>query len=165
MDDYRASVLAFDPGSDRAGFFALSPIVQTSRGNQAIPGTARHRFPAGLRQSCIVRTGLSGKYWLRVIALFSFFNLRLSGRSEDFDETQYRVGGWRLSLNSVTGRNKLKDIMRQFQIAVFVLGTVALLAAAFFIGKDMGDTLWRTGMATVLFDVVCIQLWPCSKRT
>jgi hypothetical protein len=54
--------------------------------------------------------------------------------------------------------------MKQFQIVVFVLGTVALLAAAGFIGKDLGDTLWRTGMATPLFDVVCLQLWPCPKR-
>ncbi|HTY87540.1 MAG TPA: hypothetical protein VMB80_08755 [Candidatus Acidoferrum sp.] len=40
---------------------------------------------------------------------------------------------------------------------------MALLAAAGFIGKPMGDTLWRTGLATLLFDLVCLQLWPCSK--
>jgi len=54
--------------------------------------------------------------------------------------------------------------MRQFQIVVFVLGTAALLAAACFIGKQMGDTLWRAGVATLLADFVCIQLWPCSRR-
>jgi len=54
--------------------------------------------------------------------------------------------------------------MRPFQIVVFGLGTTALLAAACFIGKEMGNTLWRAGMATLLADLVCIQLWPCSKR-
>jgi hypothetical protein len=54
--------------------------------------------------------------------------------------------------------------MRQFQIVVFALGTVALLGAACFIGKQTGEDLWKTGMATLLFDVVCLQLWPCAKR-
>jgi len=54
--------------------------------------------------------------------------------------------------------------MRQFQIVVFVLGTPVLLAAACFIGKEMGDTLWRAGVATLLFDIVCLRLWPPAKR-
>jgi hypothetical protein len=49
-------------------------------------------------------------------------------------------------------------------MTVFVLGAVALLTAACFIGKDMGDTLWRIGIAALLFDVVCVQLWPSCKR-
>ena len=54
--------------------------------------------------------------------------------------------------------------MRQSQIVVFVLGAAALIGAVCFIGKDMGDTLWRAGMAALLFDVVYIQLWPSAKR-
>lgn len=54
--------------------------------------------------------------------------------------------------------------MRRFQIVVLVVATAALLAAACFIGKDMGDTLWRAGIAALLFDVVCLQLWPSAKR-
>jgi len=55
--------------------------------------------------------------------------------------------------------------MRKFQIVVFVLATVALLAAACFIGKEVGGELRRTGIAALLFDVVCIQLWPTPKRS
>jgi hypothetical protein len=54
--------------------------------------------------------------------------------------------------------------MRQFQIAVFVLGTASFVAAACFAGKELGDTLWRAGMAAVLFDIMCVQLWPAAKR-
>ena len=55
-------------------------------------------------------------------------------------------------------------IMRQFQIIVLGLGTAALIAAACFAGKELGDILWRAGMATLLFDVVCLQLWPGGRR-
>ncbi len=54
--------------------------------------------------------------------------------------------------------------MKQFQIVVFVLGAAALIASACFIGNVMGDALWRAGVATLLFDVVCLQLWPPAKR-
>jgi len=54
--------------------------------------------------------------------------------------------------------------MRKFQIVVFVLATAALLAAACFIGKDVGGELRRIGVCALLFDVVCIQLWPTPKR-
>ncbi|MGA1980036.1 MAG: hypothetical protein ABSG99_05680 [Sedimentisphaerales bacterium] len=54
--------------------------------------------------------------------------------------------------------------MRYFQIVVFILATASFVAAAFFIGDDMGDTLWRVGVAGVLIDIVCIQLWPLPKR-
>ena len=53
--------------------------------------------------------------------------------------------------------------MKKFQIIVFILGTASLVAAAFFIGKDMGDTLWRAGIGALLFDVVCVQLWPLPQ--
>jgi hypothetical protein len=54
--------------------------------------------------------------------------------------------------------------MRQFQIAIFILGVAAFLASIGFTGSNMGDTLWRTGVALMLGDVVCIQLWPGEKR-
>lgn len=55
--------------------------------------------------------------------------------------------------------------MRTFQIAVFVLATVALLAAAVFMGKEVGAELRRVGICALLFDLVCIQLWPTARRT
>jgi hypothetical protein len=53
--------------------------------------------------------------------------------------------------------------MRPFQVTVFALGAASLIAATLFIGKDMGDTRWRAGIAALLFDVVCLQLWPSAK--
>ncbi len=50
--------------------------------------------------------------------------------------------------------------MRSLQIVVFVLGAVALLSSACFIGKRMGEDLWKAGVATMLGDVVMILLWP-----
>jgi hypothetical protein len=55
--------------------------------------------------------------------------------------------------------------MRKFQTAIFVLGAASLIASAFGIGKDFGETLYNTGIATLLVDVVCIQLWPSAKRS
>jgi len=54
--------------------------------------------------------------------------------------------------------------MRQSQIAIFVLGAVSLIASAFGIGHDYGETLYNAGIALLLFDVVYIQLWPRAKR-
>jgi hypothetical protein len=54
--------------------------------------------------------------------------------------------------------------MRIFQIIIFVLGALALASAAFFIGKQTGEDLWKTGIAILLFDVVCLLLWPSAKR-
>ncbi len=53
--------------------------------------------------------------------------------------------------------------MRPFQIIVFALGVASLLASAFGIGKDFGETLYKTGIALLLIDVVCLQLWPSAK--
>jgi hypothetical protein len=50
--------------------------------------------------------------------------------------------------------------MRGFQIAVFALGVVALLASAAFVGSVVGDALWRAGVAAFLLDIACIMLWP-----
>ena len=54
--------------------------------------------------------------------------------------------------------------MRLFQIIVFGLGAASLIAATGFIGNDTGDVLWRAGIAILLFDVVCLLLWPTAKR-
>jgi len=50
--------------------------------------------------------------------------------------------------------------MRYLQVLVFIVGLAAFIAAIFFVGTGTGDTLWRTGVATLLLDVVCIMLWP-----
>lgn len=54
--------------------------------------------------------------------------------------------------------------MRQSQIALFVLGTAAMIGSAFGIGRDFGETLWKTGIAVLLIDLVCLQLWPSTRR-
>ncbi len=54
--------------------------------------------------------------------------------------------------------------MRQFQIVAFLLGVAAFLASACFTGKEMGDTLWKVGVAIMIGDIVCILLWPSPKR-
>jgi hypothetical protein len=28
----------------------------------------------------------------------------------------------------------------------------------------MGDTLWKVGVAAMIGDIVCIQLWPTRRR-
>ena len=50
--------------------------------------------------------------------------------------------------------------MRWLKLTFFVLGTIAFLAALFFIGKQTGDDLWKAGVAFMLGDVVLIMLWP-----
>jgi len=54
--------------------------------------------------------------------------------------------------------------MRQFQITIFILATASLLASAFELGPNSGDYLLNAGIATLLVDVVCIQLWPSAKH-
>ena len=53
--------------------------------------------------------------------------------------------------------------MRQLQIGVFALGVVSFLASAFFVGGEMGDVLWRTGVAAMLTDVVLMGLCSSPK--
>jgi len=55
--------------------------------------------------------------------------------------------------------------MRALQIALFILGAAAIVASALFIGKGMGDVLWGAGIAVLVSDVVCIQLWPTRTRS
>jgi len=56
--------------------------------------------------------------------------------------------------------------MRTLQVGIFAFGVLAFLASAVFIGKGMGDTLWRTGVAAMLIDLVCMKLWsqPMNAR-
>ena len=54
--------------------------------------------------------------------------------------------------------------MRKFQITVFVLATLSLIAAACCIGKAVGTEFRNAGIAALVFDLVCIQLWPPAKR-
>lgn len=53
--------------------------------------------------------------------------------------------------------------MRTAQIGIFILGLVSFLAASFFTGEDTGETLWKTGMAAMLVDIVFMKLWPSMK--
>jgi hypothetical protein len=54
--------------------------------------------------------------------------------------------------------------MRQLQMTIFILGAASLIASAFGIGPHFGEALYKTGIAMLLLDVVCIQLWPSAKR-
>ena len=53
--------------------------------------------------------------------------------------------------------------MRKVQIGIFILGLVSFLAAVFFTGEDTGETLWKTGTAAMLIDIVFMKLWPSMK--
>lgn len=50
--------------------------------------------------------------------------------------------------------------MRYFQITLFLFAALSFITALFFIGSVTGDVLWRSGIAILLIDVVCIMLWP-----
>ncbi len=50
--------------------------------------------------------------------------------------------------------------MRIIQIVLFFFSIVSFLATLFFLGQVIGDILWRTGVAALLVDLVCIKLWP-----
>ena len=54
--------------------------------------------------------------------------------------------------------------MRYFQIVLFFSAAFSLIIAIFFAGTVMGDILWRAGIAILLFDVVCILLWPDKPK-
>jgi hypothetical protein len=54
--------------------------------------------------------------------------------------------------------------MRQLQVAIFILGLLAFVVALFFVGGEMGDILWRLGIAALLLDLVCLKLWPSVSR-
>jgi hypothetical protein len=44
--------------------------------------------------------------------------------------------------------------MKLFQMTIFLLGAASLIASAFGIGMDYGETLYKTGIAMLLLDVV-----------
>ena len=50
--------------------------------------------------------------------------------------------------------------MRYLQIVLFIGAALSL----YFIKSALGDVLWRAGMATLLFDIVCIMLWPVNAK-
>lgn len=54
--------------------------------------------------------------------------------------------------------------MRKAQIILFIAGAASLLASAFGLGKDYGETFYNAGIAILLIDLVFIQLWPTTKR-
>lgn len=53
--------------------------------------------------------------------------------------------------------------MKRLQAGLFVLGVAAFLVAAFAAGTDLGEDLWRTGIALLLVDLVAMKLWPASQ--
>jgi hypothetical protein len=53
--------------------------------------------------------------------------------------------------------------MRQFQITLFIIGTLSFITSAFELGPGSGDYLLNAGFASMLIDLVCIQLWPSKK--
>ena len=52
--------------------------------------------------------------------------------------------------------------MRVLQIAVFVVGLLTFFAALAVAGDEMGDILWRVGVAFMLIDLVIMRLWPVA---
>jgi len=55
--------------------------------------------------------------------------------------------------------------MRLLQVTLFIFALVAFVAATFFAGTEMGDILWRAGVAVLLLDLVCLKLWPASPAS
>jgi hypothetical protein len=54
--------------------------------------------------------------------------------------------------------------MRQFQVTIFLLGVGSFILSAFELGPGSGDYLLNAGFATMLIDLVFIQLWPSVKE-
>jgi hypothetical protein len=48
---------------------------------------------------------------------------------------------------------------------LFILGIGAFVASAVTAGTLLGDIFWRAGIATLLTDLVLIQLWPAGNGT
>lgn len=55
--------------------------------------------------------------------------------------------------------------MRNLQVAIFILGILSFIAAAFFVGEPTGEDLWRVGVAAMLTAVAFTGLWPTTPRT
>ncbi len=54
--------------------------------------------------------------------------------------------------------------MRIVQVLLLCLGVFMFAAATFFTGTDTGLTLWYTGVAILLVDVVVCLIWPTGVR-
>ena len=50
--------------------------------------------------------------------------------------------------------------MRTLQIILFVAGALSFLGAVLSIGDELGDILWRLGIAIMLTNLCLIKLWP-----
>jgi hypothetical protein len=61
--------------------------------------------------------------------------------------------------------SKRRHKMRNLQVGLFIVGILAFLASALFIGQGTGDDLWRTGVAAMFTDLACAALWPTRNRT
>ena len=60
--------------------------------------------------------------------------------------------------------NVIGGSMRYLQIVLFIGAALSFIIALFFAGTVKGDILWRAGIAILLFDVVCIMLWPTKPK-
>jgi len=49
--------------------------------------------------------------------------------------------------------------MRIFQIILFVLGGASFIVSLFLWNEDF----WKIGVAILLFDIMCIKLWPIES--
>ncbi len=50
--------------------------------------------------------------------------------------------------------------MKVMQVGLFVVGLLAFVGALFAAGSELGDILWRAGVAVLLLDLVAMKLWP-----
>ncbi len=50
--------------------------------------------------------------------------------------------------------------MRIVQVGLFILAVLAFVGALFAAGSELGDILWRGGVAVLLLDLVAMKLWP-----
>lgn len=50
--------------------------------------------------------------------------------------------------------------MRTLQIVIFIAGLLSFIVAVASIGQELGDILWRLGIALMLTDLVLLKLWP-----
>jgi hypothetical protein len=55
--------------------------------------------------------------------------------------------------------------MRNLQAAIFIVGVASFLASALFAGQEMGDTLWRAGVAAMLTTLTLRALWPATASS
>ena len=54
--------------------------------------------------------------------------------------------------------------MRYLQILGFILGLVAFFGAAYYTGRQLGDTYWKVGVGCMISDITLILLWPTGKK-